>query len=284
MTNTRNGLPHFMRWTLRRAFSPAIGCWSFAIISVLVVTGWVDAADEPSPKAFLETPLARSAPPALHGLIERGNVTMKFVPPEELPAEEWGRCDFSLSFRRDFKYDVDTKLKGGKRLAEVKVTSIKHSARVTHLVRLRNAFAPPRTWESQVTWHEFDHVAIGCDPRPLWLLAYLVQHLPPIERPIIRRDEASLSTLVPQWINEELDRRESAVTELIRQNNRLLDTVSSHGTEKLHERREFFAKLYTKEHLAELKFPFLEEALGVFNQAEYRRAEDDRLDQVPTQP
>jgi hypothetical protein len=52
----------------------------------------------------------------------------------------------------------------------------------------------------------------------------------------------------------------------------------------MRERREFFAKLYTKEHLAELQFPFLDEALGVFNQEAYRRAEDSRLDQVPTQP
>lgn len=72
------------------------------------------------------------------------------------------------------------------------------------------------------------------------------------------------------------------MTELIRQNNRLLDSTSSHGTETLNDRRGFFAS-DLKEHLAELKFP-LDEAVGVFNLAEYRRAEDSRLDQVPTQP
>lgn len=241
-------------------------------------------AGEPSAKEFLQSPLAKSAPRELVGLIERGKVTMKFVRADELPAEEWGRCDFSLGFRRDFQFDAQSKLKGGKRIATVKITSMKHDIRITHQIRLREAFAPPRTWESSVTWHEFDHVAIGCDPRPILLLAYLAEHLPTIERPIVRREEAMLSMLAPQWINDELTRRETAVTELIRQNNRLLDTTSSHGTEKMRERREFFAKLYTKEHLAELQFPFLDEALGVFNQEAYRRAEDSRLDQVPTQP
>lgn len=242
------------------------------------------AKDERPSNDMRQDELVKSAPRALQGLIERGKVTIKFVPADELPAEEWGRCDFSLGFRRDFEFDAQSKLKGGKRIATVKVTSLKHDIRIVHQIRLREAFAPPRTWESSVTWHEFDHVAIGCDPRPVLLLAYLAEHLPAIERPIIRRDEAMLPTLATQWINEELTRRESAVTELIRQNNRLLDSTSSHGTESLNDRRGFFAKLYSKEHLAELKFPFLDEAVGVFNQAEYRRAEDSRLDQVPTQP
>lgn len=241
-------------------------------------------AGDPSAKEFLQTPLAKSAPRELKGLIESGKVTIKFVPATELPAEEWGRCDFSLGFRRDFQFDAEAKQKGGKRLAIVKVTSMKSDIRVVHRIRLREAFAPPLTWESPVTWHEFDHVAIGCDPRPALLLTYLADHLPTIERPIIRREEAMLSTLAGEWINEELTRRETAVTELIRQNNRLLDVTSGHGTEKIRDRREFFAKLYTKEHLAELKFPFLDEALGVFHQEAYRRAEDSRLDQVPTQP
>ncbi len=254
----------------------------FALFSFLC--GALVAADGPPQKEMRQADLLKTAPRPLQGLIERGKVTIKFVPAEELPAEEWGRCDFSLGFRRDFEFDAQSKIKGGKRLAVVKIMSMKHDIRIVHQIRLREAFAPPRTWESPVTWHEFDHVAIGCDPRPVLLLAYLAEHLPTIERPIIRRDEATLSTLAIQWINEELAKREKAVTELIRQNNRLLDSTSSHGTESLGDRRGFFAKLYSKEHLSELQFPFLDEALGVFNQEEYRRAEDTRLDQVPTQP
>lgn len=243
------------------------------------------AKDEfPPAKETRQAELAKTAPTPLRGLMERGNVTIKFVPAADLPAEEWGRCEFTLSSHRNFEFDAKTKLKGGERIATVKVTSMKHEVRIVHEIRLREAFAPPRTWDSAVTWHEFDHVAIGCDPRPVLLLAYLVEHLPVIERPLIRRDEAMLPTLAAEWINDELAKREKAVTELIRQNNRLLDLTSRHGIDVIQDRRGFFAKLYSKEHLAEMKFPYLDEALGVFEQDAYRRAESAAWEQMPTRP
>ncbi len=233
------------------------------------ITRTVSAADERTAKEFRESPLAQSAPRELQQLMERGHVTLKFVPADELPAEEWGRCDFQLGFHRKFQFDVQSVMKGGKRFGRVKVTSIQCDIQVTHLVRLRETFAPPRTWDNTLTWHEFDHVAIGCDPRAVLLLKYLAEHLPVIERPIVRRDEEMLSDLAEKWINEELDRRESAVTELIRQNNRRLDQHSGHGTQAIPDRKAFFEQLYTKAHLAEQKFPYTDAALRLFERPEY---------------
>lgn len=171
----------------------------------IVLPSHLFAKDERPSKDMRQDELAKSAPWCLQGLIECGKVTIKFVLAHELPAEEWGRCDFSLGFRRDFEFDAQSKLKGGKRIATVKVTSLKHDIRIVHQIRLREAFAPPRTWESSVTWHEFDHVAIGCDPRPVLLLAYLAEHLPTIETRLFGVMNSLLPTLATQWINEEFD-------------------------------------------------------------------------------
>jgi hypothetical protein len=243
----------------------------FVITVILCI--WVDAVRAEDADEFLKLPLAKSAPAELRPLLERGRVVMKFVPADELRADEWGRCDFHLTFERKFTFDTKSLMKGSKRFGRVKVTSIDCDIKVTHLIRLRNRFAPPRTWEAPVTWHEFDHVTISTDPRPVLLLQYLAEHLPPIERPITRPDAERLPKLAEQWINEELQRRLDAVTELIRQNNRQLDTLSSHGTETLTDRKAFFANLYTKSHLAEEKFPFLNEALPVFEQDDYKPIE-----------
>lgn len=231
-----------------------------------------------------QSELSQSTPRELRDLMRLGQVTMQFVPAEELPAEEWGRCDFKLSFQREFEFEADSKLRAGQRIAIVKVTSIKCDIQVVHQIRLRQELAPPRTWRSAVTWHEFDHVAIGSDPRPALILAFLAEHLPTIERPILRREEAELTSLAVPWINEDLTKREQALIELIRQNNRLLDATSHHGVDALPDRRAFFAKLYTKEHLAELKFPFLGEALKVFEEKAYRDAEARWLESLPTPP
>jgi hypothetical protein len=249
-----------------RPFFGSILCW---LCCGELLTPVAIAAEELTAKEFLASPLAKSAPPVLRELIERGNVTLKFVTAEELPPEEWGRCDFHLSFCREFRFDSRSIMKRGKRLGRVEVTSMKCDIQVTHHVRLRDTFLPPKTWDNTLTRHEFDHVAIGCDPRPVLLLKYLAEHLPVIERPILRRDEATLSTLAGQWINEELDRRESAVTELIRQCNRRLDQQSDHGMESLADRTAFFAHLYTKGHLADEKFPFLDAAMRVFEKPEF---------------
>lgn len=252
-----------------RPFFGSIFCWVYCC-GLLTPAGM--SAEELTAKEFLASPLAKSAPPVLRELIERGKVTLKFVPAEELPPEEWGRCDFQLGFRREFRFDSRSVMKGGKRFGRVEITSMKCDIQITHHVRLRNTFLPPRTWDNTLTLHEFDHVAIGCDPRPVLLLKYLAEHLPVIERPILRRDEVTLSTLAEQWINEELDRRESAVTELIRQCNRRLDQQSAHGLESITDRGAFFAHLYTKGHLADEKFPFVDAALRLFDKREFAPA------------
>ena len=67
----------------------------------------------------------------------------------------------------------------------------------------------------------------------------------------------------------------------MKQNNLQLDKLGAHGAKVLPDRAAFFTQLYTKENLAEMKFPFIEQVLDLLETAEYQGAESPFLARDP---
>ena len=156
------------------------------------------------------------------------------------------------------------------------------NVRVEHVVRLPIKYKTDTVWNGRLLRHEFDHVAVSLDPRPVLLVQHLCQNLPPVERTLAAGEEPS-DVVYKRIINEEFDRRLKAVNALLQANYVLLDQISKHGTIPIPKRAEFFRKLYTKENLAEQKFPFVEDAIPLLESPSYQQAELRFLPRDPTE-
>lgn len=223
------------------------------------------------------------APRELKRLIADGKVKVVYDSDPEFEKAQRGWADFNVRLEHSFKYSLKKSQKNDRWRVRVVVTRLDPKIELTHLIRLPASFKSPEIWQSQILRHEFDHVAVGLDPRAMLLLRHLLAHLPVIER-TLEPDEEPSNERLSQFINEEIDRRREAVVELMRQNNVLLDKVGAHGARPVPDRAAFFAKLYTKEHLAERKFPFVDQVLDLLKSPQYENAELPFLARDPTDP
>ena len=242
-----------------------------------------NAVVQPTVEATTRTPIpADSAPDEIKRLIKDGKVEVVYDSEPEFVKAGRGWADFHIQLKHTFRYSLTKLKKQGRWQVKLTVTRLDPHIELTHLVRLPIQFQSPEVWTTPLMRHEFDHVAISLDPRPRLLLRHLLEHLPVIERTLEANQKLS-DELCGQWINEETDKRLTAVKELIRQNNLRLDKLSTHGNQKIPERAAFFAKLYTKENLAEMKFPFVEEVLGLLETPEYQQLEPRALPRDPAE-
>lgn len=222
------------------------------------------------------------APPELKRLIADGKVKVVYDSDPEFVKAGRGWADFDVRLEHSFKFHVTKSQKNGRWHVKLVITKFEPMIELTHLIRLPASFKSPRIWRSKILRHEFDHVAVSLDPRAMLLLRHLLAHLPAIER-TLKPDEEPSNERLNQLINEEINRRHQAVIELMRQNNVLLDKVGAHGTQPVPDRAAFFAKLYTKPHLAEQKFPFVDHALSLLKSPKYEHAELPFLPRDPTE-
>lgn len=223
------------------------------------------------------------APQELKRLIADGKVKVVYDSDPAFVKARRGWADFNVLLEYTYKYNLTKSKKNGRWQVKLVVHKLEPKIELTHLIRLPASFKSPEIWQSKILRHEFDHVAVSLDPRAIMLLRYLLAHLPEIER-TLEPDEEPSNERLSQIINEEIDDRRRAVIELMRQNNVLLDNVGNHGLRPVPDRAAFFAKLYTKEHLAEQKFPFVGQALGLLSTAKYENAELRFLRRDPTEP
>lgn len=221
------------------------------------------------------------APRELKQLIADGKVKVVYDSEPGFVKAGRGWADFNVLLDPSYKYNLTKSKKNGRWQVKLVVNKFEPIIELTHLIRLPASFKSPKVWRSQILRHEFDHVAVSLDPRALLLLRYLLAHLPVIER-TLEPDEEPTNERLSQFINEEIDHRRRAVIELMRQNNLLLDKVGNHGVQPVPDRAAFFAKLYTKEHLAEQKFPFVNLVLDLLKSPKYQHAELPFLPRDPT--
>ena len=229
------------------------------------------AADEkPSSKTHQPIP-TEAAPEELKRLITDGNVTVVYDADPEFVELRRGWADFQVRLTQSFKYNlIKTRQRDHWRIKLV-VTKLEPKIELTHLIRIPASFKSAKIWQSTLLRHEFDHVAVSLDPRAMLLLRHLLAHLPVIER-TLKPGEEPTDERLSHFINEEVELRQQAVVDLMRQNNKLLDKVGSHGTLPVPDRAAFFAKLYSKENLAEQKFRYIDQVLKLLETKDYHNA------------
>lgn len=221
------------------------------------------------------------APKVLKTLIRDGAITVVFSSDPEFVKENTGKAHFYLKLTQKYGYGFSKSKKSD--VWQVKVTpkNVEPTVKLEHVVRLPVKYRADTVWNGRLIRHEFDHVAISLDPRPVMLLEHLCRTLPPLERTLAAGEEPS-DAVYKRIINEEIDRRRDAVNDLIQANYVLLDQVGKHGTIPIPKRAEFFGKLFTKENLAEQKFPYVMEVLQILDSPVYQRAELRFLPRDPT--
>ena len=249
------------------------------------------------PKSDTQQPFPHDGTPKeLLRLIEDGKVEVVYDSDPEFVKAARGWADFHVQIRSSFKYDLTKTRKNGRWQVKLHLMKLEPKIELTHLIRLPVSYQSQdiwntrslrrefdtRTWRSWLVprlnnagctvWHEFDHIAVSLDPRAMLLLRHLLEHLPVIERTLEPKVTPS-NEVLNKLVDEEVVKRRQAIVELMRQNNQRLDKIGAHGAELVPNRATFFTQLYTKENLAETKFPFIEQVLDLLETSEYQQAE-----------
>ena len=144
-------------------------------------------------------------------------------------------------------------------------------ARDRHTVRLPKYLEHRRRWNHPLVKHEFDHVAISCDPRLKMLVVHLLQNIGRIDTTV--NSTATLDTrFVRELIDQEIAKRVDAAVELLNANQQQLDEVTRHGAAPIPDREAFFRSLFTKPNFDRVKFPYTGEVLDLLESDAYRKA------------
>lgn len=209
-------------------------------------------------------------PDDLKRLAELGNVTVVYDSDAAFVKANRGWADFQIQEEHSFRYSTTKTTKRGQTWQIITIKKFEVDIDVTHLVRMPSTFESPEIWNNFILRHEFDHVMVGSDPRPRRLLKYLLNHLPIFELPFHLGEPPSESD-INKAINEAINLRLTAVRDVMKKNNKTLDKISLHGLIPVPQRDAYFQKLYSKENLADLKFPFLNDVVKLFNTADYEK-------------
>lgn len=217
--------------------------------------------------AFRDSILEQPAPQRFQSLIREGETTITFV--RDLPATV-GKTEFFLSVDWSYDYRYATQTTDGAIQVTVTAKNVKLTPRLRHVIRMPVAFYHAEVWDSRLLGHEFDHVAVSLDPRPRALLMQLCSNLPPY-RFSIEGEEKPSDKQMREGINQEIQRRQSAILDLLQANYLALDKVSSHGQSAMQDRREFFDTLYSETNLKAVEFAYLEDVKSILDHESYRR-------------
>jgi len=227
--------------------------------------------------AFRETILDVTAPNRYRSLIRDGETTITFV--SDFPGSV-AKTDFFLNL--DWSYDYRYAIQTTEGITEVSVTplNVKLMPRLRHVIRMPVALYREEVWESRLLGHEFDHVAVSLDPRPRALLVHLCSELP-TSRFSMDGQEKPSDKQMREGINHEIQRRQSAILDLLRANYVALDKVSQNGRSAMQDRKDFFESLYTQQNLEATEFPFRKEVVSLLESESYRQL---RPRHVPADP
>lgn len=230
------------------------------------------AADTPSPPAWIKPAFAS------------GRTKIEFYDPAKDPREfpGWTVFDSDLNYQYDYEYQIRDDLKK-KLIVTLEPTFTKVELVVRHKVQLPQSYQSARVWESPLAQHELEHVAIGAHRRAAMLAEHLIRRVRQVERTIGKRNEIT-QEWVQMAIHEELTPRREALDELLKANNRKLDNLTGHGARPLADRDAFYAEMYLKENLDEMKFPYLHEVLDLLDQRDYQAARWEAAAAKPGKP
>lgn len=226
----------------------------------------------PIPIVAAEPPTTVSPPAWIKPAFEQGRTKVEYYDPAKDPHEfpGWTIFDSDLNYQFESEYQFrENRQKKYVVTLEPKFTKVELIVR--HRIQLPKRHESPRVWESPLAQHELEHVAIGAHRRAAMLADHLVRKVRQIER-IVGKPSEITNDWVEKAIREELTPRREALVELLRANNRNLDKLTGHGARPLADRDAFYAQMYLKENLDEMKFPYLHEVLDLLDQRDYQAA------------
>ena len=211
-------------------------------------------------------------PPYFKRLIEAGGVEFEFYDPEKTPREHLGHTQFNLHVRHRSSFQFGWTVGRDVRYLTIRATISDVSPRLTHTITLPRRLDSDRRWNDRLVKHEFDHVAISCDPRVLMLVESLYDEVDTIDRTVPPGTRID-NRFVGEIVNEQLTSRLKAVIEAVKANQNLLDEVTRHGVRPIADRKKVFGSLYTEPNLKEIGFPYLGEVRDILKSTAYREAE-----------
>ena len=215
---------------------------------------------------------AAEIPPYFKQLIETGNVEFEFYDPSKTRREHLGHTEFNVHVRHRSSFQYSWTVRRGVRHVSIRVAVSDISHDITHTITLPERLDSDRRWNDRLVRHEFDHVAITCDPRVLILIAHLYDGVDRIDREVPAGAKID-NRFVENLINEQITLRLHAVIEAVRANQELLDRVTRHGTRPIADRKKFFGSLYTEPNLKEIGFSYLGDSRDILKSKAYLEAE-----------
>lgn len=242
---------------------------SFIAVAVLAIwgtcittRGW---ADEPS-----EAAVARWVKEQL----DDGRLTVEFYDPNKQPKPfpGWTDFDFRLEYRYEFKVEFP---KNAKKNAPTTATIVPKFTKVE--LPVKNKILLPKFLESDrwytrpLAKHELEHVRAGLHPRLTMLAQHLVKKVQRLEH---RVDKPSVvnADWASDRINEAMAPRRDALKALVANINRKIDDDTRHGGIPYPNFEDFLDRLYLKENLDDMKFPFLAEVNDLLATPDYQKA------------
>lgn len=218
-----------------------------------------------------DSPAVASPPAWIKPAFAQGLTKIEFYDPAKDPHEfpGWTVFDSDLKYQFDYEYQLREDKK--KYVVTLMPKFTKVELVVRHRIQLPLKYESSRVWESPLAQHELEHVGIGAHRRTVMLAQHLVRKVQRVERTVSKPNQIT-NDWAQDAIREEIAPRREALDELLKANNRNLDKLTGHGARPLADRDAFYAEMYLKENLDELKFPYLHEVLELLEDRDYLAA------------
>ena len=228
-----------------------------------------------------EPPAAASPPAWIKPAFEQGRTKIEFYDPAKDPREfpGWTVFDSDLKYQFDYEYQFRED-KQKKYVVTLVPTFSKVELVVRHRIQLPKRYESARMWESPLAQHELEHVGVGAHRRTVMLAQHLVRKIERVERTVSKPIQIT-NDWAQDAIRDEIAPRREALDQLLKANNRNLDKLTGHGARPLADRDAFYAQMYLKENLDEMKFPYIHEVLELLEDRDYLAA---RWEPAPVKP
>ena len=228
-----------------------------------------------------DPPTAASPPAWIKPAFASGLTKIEFYDPAKDPHEfpGWTVFDSDLTYQFDYEYEFRED-KQKKYVVTLVPKFSKVELVVRHRIQLPQRYESSRVWESPLAQHELEHVGVGAHRRTVMLAQHLVRKVQRVERTVSKPSEIT-NDWAQDAIRDEIAPRREALDELLKANNRNLDKLTGHGARPLADRDAFYAEMYLKENLDEMKFPYLHEVLELLEDRDYLAA---RWEPAPVKP
>jgi hypothetical protein len=194
--------------------------------------------------------------PAQARLIELGQVRFRSDPAALQAADRIALTRFDLqahvSFR--FQHQLVPDPSAGGLSSVLRLTPTPSALDLRHSVTLPERHSMSDRSAQRLLAHEFDHIAISADPRPLRILRELLSQPQRLQQPV-EAPQPPTPTDIEQRVQAWRDGVLKQVTGLIQSQYDRLDEESRSGQLPIADREQFFHRLYPLEQLASLGVP-----------------------------